>query len=56
MGTVINPYTHHRAVELLPHLGLEQLDIGQYELAATGKALAALAKGEVGKAEITPQS
>lgn len=56
VGTAINPYTHHRAVELLPNLGLERLDIGQYPLAATEEALAALSSGEVGKAEITPQS
>lgn len=56
IGTVINPYTHHRAVELLPDLNLEQLDIEQYELVATEQALAMMAKGEVGKAEIIPQS
>jgi L-iditol 2-dehydrogenase len=56
VGTVINPYTHYRAVELLPSLGLGQLEIGKYPLAATEKALAALSRGEVGKVEITPQS
>jgi threonine dehydrogenase-like Zn-dependent dehydrogenase len=53
IGTVINPYSFHRAVELLPNLGLENLEISQYSMSQHREAYKQLGKG--GKVEITPQ-
>ena len=56
LGTVINPYTHHRAVELLPELGLDRLGIKSYGLDAHEQAFAAHHKRAAGKVQFAPQS
>jgi L-iditol 2-dehydrogenase len=53
VGTVINPYTHYRAVELLPDLDLEYLTIQGFPLREYKDAYGALGHG--GKVEINPQ-
>lgn len=55
LGTVINPYTHHRAVELLPTLGLDRLDIRTYSLDAHADAFAAQKNRAAGKVQFAPQ-
>ena len=55
LGTVINPYTHHRSVELLPHLGLERLGIKTFPLAAHKEAFAAQKQRVAGKVQFSPQ-
>ena len=55
LGTVINPYTHHRAVELLPTLGLERLEIRSYSLDAHAEAFAAQKQRAAGKIQFAPQ-
>jgi threonine dehydrogenase-like Zn-dependent dehydrogenase len=52
-GSVINPYTHARAVELLPRLGLDRITYNKFPLDAYKEAYAALGKG--GKVIINPQ-
>jgi 2-desacetyl-2-hydroxyethyl bacteriochlorophyllide A dehydrogenase len=54
LGTVINPYTHHRAVELLPYLGLEKLTIETYPLSAFKEAFAAQKMRRADKIEFSP--
>lgn len=54
VGSAINPYTHHRAVELLPHLGLERLAIRQFPLDEYEAAFGELGRG--GKVVISPQT
>lgn len=55
LGSVINPFTHHRAAELLPHLGLDQLQIQKYPLEAIEAALEAQIAGTADKVEVSPQ-
>ncbi len=56
LGSVINPYTHGRAVSLLPQMGLEKLDIKAFPLGAYQEAFAAQASGtEAMKIELLPQ-
>jgi L-iditol 2-dehydrogenase len=55
LGTAINPYTHHRAVELLPALGLERLGIACYPLEAHAEAFAAQKQRAAGKVQFAPQ-
>lgn len=55
LGTVINPYTHHRAVELLPHLGLERIGTRTYALEAHAEAFAAQKERVAGKIQFAPQ-
>lgn len=53
IGTVINPYTHERAVRLLPRLGLERLTLATYPLESFREAFDAQASGAGGlKVEI----
>jgi threonine dehydrogenase-like Zn-dependent dehydrogenase len=53
IATTINPYTHYRAVDLLPHLGLERLAIRQFPLDEYKIAYSELGRG--GKVAISPQ-
>ncbi len=55
LGTVINPYTHHRAVELLPGLGLDRLGIRSFPLDAHAEAFEAHHKRVAGKVQFAPQ-
>ena len=55
LGTAINPYTHHRAVELLPSLGLERLGIASYPLEDHAEAFAAQKARAAGKVQFAPQ-
>ena len=55
IGTVINPYTHERAVRLLPRLGLERLTVANFPLESFRAAFDAQATGAAGlKVEIQP--
>jgi 2-desacetyl-2-hydroxyethyl bacteriochlorophyllide A dehydrogenase len=57
IGTVINPYTHERAVRLLPRLGLERLTFATFPLEDYRAAFEAQASGAAGlKVEIHPSS
>ena len=56
VGTLINPYTHQRAVELLPQMGLEKLDARAFPLARFREAFEAQAGGTAAtKVLILPQ-
>jgi threonine dehydrogenase-like Zn-dependent dehydrogenase len=55
LGTVINPYTHHRAVELLPTLGLEKLTIESFGLDAYESAFQAQKARTAQKIQLAPQ-
>lgn len=56
LGTAINPFTHHRAVELLPSLGLERLAIHTYALTAFREAFEAQRARLAAKVQLTPQA
>ncbi len=56
LGTVINPFTHHRAVELLPALGLERLGILGFPLEAHEEAFRAQHERRAGKIQLAPQA
>ena len=56
LGSFINPYTHERAVHLLPQMGLEKLRIETYPLGEFRKAFEAqMAGGAAAKVELLPQ-
>jgi L-iditol 2-dehydrogenase len=55
VGSFINPYTHERAVDLLPQMGLEKLSINAFPLEQFKGAFAAQLDGTAGKIEILPQ-
>ena len=55
IGTVINPYTHERAVNLLPRLGLEALSIAAFPLDRYKEAFEAQTAGAAMKIELLPQ-
>ncbi|MHB8890634.1 MAG: zinc-dependent alcohol dehydrogenase family protein [Candidatus Limnocylindrales bacterium] len=55
LGTVINPFTHHRAVELLPLLGLDRLGIRTFPLEAHAEAFAAHQQRAAAKVQFAPQ-
>lgn len=55
LGTVINPYTHHRAVEILPSLGLERLGIKTFRLDEHAEAFLAHQQRVTGKVQLAPQ-
>jgi threonine dehydrogenase-like Zn-dependent dehydrogenase len=38
LGTFINPYSHERAVQLLPQMGLEQLKVTTFPLSQFARA------------------
>ena len=55
-GSFINPYTHERAVSLLPQMGLEKLPIDAFPLAEFRQAFEApAATGTAAKVELLPQ-
>ena len=56
VGSFINPYTHERAVSLLPQMGFERLQINAFPLADFQNAFAAQATSTAAaKVEILPQ-
>jgi 2-desacetyl-2-hydroxyethyl bacteriochlorophyllide A dehydrogenase len=56
VGSLINPYTHGRAVELLPQMGLEKLKVAAMPLARSGEAFEAQARpAEAFKVLFLPQ-
>jgi 2-desacetyl-2-hydroxyethyl bacteriochlorophyllide A dehydrogenase len=56
VGSFVNPYTHERAVSLLPQMGLEKLRIEAYSLVDFRKAFEAQATtSAAAKVEILPQ-
>jgi L-iditol 2-dehydrogenase len=55
VGSFVNPYTHERAVSLLPQMGLEKLSIEAFSLHEFQKAFAAQAASKAGKVEFVPQ-
>ncbi len=56
VGSFINPYTHDRAVSLLPQMGLDMLHINAFPLEKFQDAFAAQAEGSSAKIEILPQA
>ena len=54
LGSVINPWTHQRAVALLPRLGLERLTAAFHGLDEFDDALAAQRRGDVDKVFVAP--
>jgi len=57
IGSVINPYTHQRAVNLLPRLGLDRLSIAQIPLERYREAFEAQATGALAtKIQLLPQA
>jgi threonine dehydrogenase-like Zn-dependent dehydrogenase len=55
VGSFINPYTHERAVDLLPQMGLEKLHIEAFPLGEFQQAFAAQAGAAAAKVELLPQ-
>ncbi len=55
VGALINPFTHERAVHLLPQMGLEKLRIAAFPLAEFKKAFEVQAAGTATKVQILPQ-
>ncbi|GAA2710800.1 zinc-binding dehydrogenase [Micromonospora olivasterospora] len=55
VGAVINPYTQHRAVGMLPTLGLDRLRPAFFPLEKVPQALDVLAVGQADKLFIAPQ-
>ncbi len=45
VGSLVNPYTHERAISLLPQMMLDRLRLGAYPLAQHAEAFAAQASG-----------
>lgn len=56
LGSVINPYTHHRAVGMLPRLGLDRLEIATFPLHRIDDALHAQRTGAADKIQIHPHA
>jgi 2-desacetyl-2-hydroxyethyl bacteriochlorophyllide A dehydrogenase len=56
IGSFINPYTHERAVRLLPHMGLDKLHINTFSLLDYRQAFEAQSSGTSAKVEILPQA
>jgi 2-desacetyl-2-hydroxyethyl bacteriochlorophyllide A dehydrogenase len=56
VGALINPFTHERAVHLLPQMGLEKLRVAAFPLAEFKKAFEVQAAGTATKVQILPQS
>jgi len=55
VGSFINPYTHDRAVDLLPQMGLDKLHIEAFPLREFQQAFDAQASGVAAKVEPLPQ-
>jgi 2-desacetyl-2-hydroxyethyl bacteriochlorophyllide A dehydrogenase len=56
VGSVINPYTHQQAVDLLPRMALERLGIAPFALSDFRQALDGHIAGRFGKVVIRPQA
>jgi len=56
VGSFINPYTHERAIALLPQMNLDRLQIEAFPLANFRQAFQAHAATTAAKMEILPQS
>lgn len=54
LGTALNPFTHRRAANLLPHLGLERLSRGEFALSNFEAAFDAQRQGLFDKAFLLP--
>lgn len=55
LGSVINPFTHQRALSLLPRLGLDALSTEQFGLEDFSTALSAQSAARIGKVQVLPQ-
>ncbi|PSL06038.1 threonine dehydrogenase-like Zn-dependent dehydrogenase [Haloactinopolyspora alba] len=55
LGSVINPYTHQRAVSVLPRLGLERLTPAFFELSEFENALRGQREGVADKVFVAPR-
>lgn len=55
IGSLINPYTHERAVSLLPQMGLEKVPIETFALEEYLRAFEAQTATSAAKVEILPQ-
>lgn len=55
VGSFVNPYTHERAIDLLPQIGMEKLSINTFPLSEFRQAFEAQARGIAAKIEILPQ-
>jgi L-iditol 2-dehydrogenase len=56
LGTALNPFTHRRAANLLPSLGLERLSRGEFPIESFQDALAAQREGLFDKTFLMPQN
>jgi L-iditol 2-dehydrogenase len=56
IGSFINPYTHERAVSLLPQIGLDKLQINTFSLLDFRQAFDAQSGGTPAKIELLPQA
>lgn len=56
VGSVTNPYTHQRAIDLLPRMSLERLVITPFALSDFQQALDGHVAGRLGKVVIRPQA
>jgi hypothetical protein len=56
IGSFINPYTHERAVSLLPQIGLYRLQINTFSLLDFRQAFDAQSRGTPAKIELLPQA
>lgn len=56
LGTALNPFTHRRAANLLPRLGLERLDRGEFPLERFEDAFSAQREGTFDKAFLLPSA
>lgn len=56
LGTALNPYTHRRAANLLPHLGLERLGRGEFPLESFEEAFQAQRDGAFDKVFLCPKA
>lgn len=54
IGTVRNPYTHERALSLLPQMPIQKLDIQKYPLDQVHSAIEAQQQGVGGKVVVCP--
>jgi L-iditol 2-dehydrogenase len=55
LGTALNPYTHRRAANLIPRLGLDRLNAGFFPLDQHEAAFKAQVEGTYDKVFIKPQ-
>ena len=55
LGTALNPFTHRRAANLLPNLGLDRLSRGEFAIDLFDDALSAQRNGLFDKTFLLPQ-